>query len=131
MLEGLRQGRKRQAGKEGVQAPKISERGSRAFCLPVPLGGAPSVLTFILPLISRAPTVREIRAGEQRAPFSTQRSNLYLVAGHLGTVSLLQLQDLPLQGLIGPAPLKVLGPGISGRGIPKGPRGTRMGTGLS
>ena len=26
---------------------------------------------------------------------------------------------------------KVLGPGISGRGIPKGPRGTRMGTGLS
>ena len=25
----------------------------------------------------------------------------------------------------------VLGPGISGRGIPKGPRGTRMGTGLS
>ena len=26
---------------------------------------------------------------------------------------------------------KVLGPGISGRGIPKGPQGTRMGTGLS
>ena len=26
---------------------------------------------------------------------------------------------------------KVLGPGISGRGIPKGPRGTRMRTGLS
>ena len=26
---------------------------------------------------------------------------------------------------------KVLDPGISGRGIPKGPRGTRMGTGLS
>ena len=30
-----------------------------------------------------------------------------------------------------PPPHKVLGPGIEGRGIPKDPRGTRMGTGLS
>ena len=30
-----------------------------------------------------------------------------------------------------PTPHKVLGPGINGRGIPKGPRATRMGTGLS
>ena len=30
-----------------------------------------------------------------------------------------------------PNPLKVLGPGIEGRGIPRGPRATRMGTGLS
>ena len=28
-------------------------------------------------------------------------------------------------------PHKVLGPGIDGRGIPSGPRATRMGTGLS
>ena len=28
-------------------------------------------------------------------------------------------------------PHKVLGPGIDGRGIPRGPRATRMGTGLS
>ncbi|KAI4565475.1 hypothetical protein MJT46_008850 [Ovis ammon polii x Ovis aries] len=30
-----------------------------------------------------------------------------------------------------PTPHKVLGPGIYGRAIPRGPRGTRMGTGLS
>ena len=30
-----------------------------------------------------------------------------------------------------PTPHKVLGPGIEGRGIPRGPRGTGMGTGLS
>ena len=30
-----------------------------------------------------------------------------------------------------PTPNKVLGPGIEGRGIPRGPRATRMGTGLS
>ena len=30
-----------------------------------------------------------------------------------------------------PTPHKVLGPGIDGRGIPSGPRATRMGTGLS
>ena len=30
-----------------------------------------------------------------------------------------------------PTPHKVLGPGIDGRGIPRGPRGTLMGTGLS
>ena len=30
-----------------------------------------------------------------------------------------------------PTPHKVLGPGIYGRGIPRGPRATRMGTGLS
>ena len=30
-----------------------------------------------------------------------------------------------------PTPHKVLGPGIDGRGIPRGPRETRMGTGLS
>ena len=30
-----------------------------------------------------------------------------------------------------PTPHKVLGPGIEGRGIPRGPRATRMGTGLS
>ena len=30
-----------------------------------------------------------------------------------------------------PAPHKFLGPGIEGRGIPRGPRATRMGTGLS
>ena len=30
-----------------------------------------------------------------------------------------------------PNPHKVLGPGIEGRGIPRGPRATRMGTGLS
>ena len=30
-----------------------------------------------------------------------------------------------------PTPHKVLGPGIDGRGIPRGPRATRMGTGLS
>ena len=30
-----------------------------------------------------------------------------------------------------PTPQKVLGPGIDGRGIPRGPRATRMGTGLS
>ena len=30
-----------------------------------------------------------------------------------------------------PTPHKVLGPGIVGRGIPRGPRATRMGTGLS
>ena len=30
-----------------------------------------------------------------------------------------------------PTPHKVLGPGIDGRGIPRGPQGTRMGTGLS
>ena len=30
-----------------------------------------------------------------------------------------------------PTPHKVLGPGIDGRGIPRGPRGTRLGTGLS
>ena len=30
-----------------------------------------------------------------------------------------------------PTPHKVLGPSIDGRGIPRGPRGTRMGTGLS
>ena len=30
-----------------------------------------------------------------------------------------------------PIPHKVLGPGIDGRGIPRGPRATRMGTGLS
>ena len=30
-----------------------------------------------------------------------------------------------------PTPHKVLGPGINGRGIPRGPRATRMGTGLS
>ena len=31
----------------------------------------------------------------------------------------------------GPTPRKVLGPGIQGRGIPRSPRATRMGTGLS
>ena len=31
----------------------------------------------------------------------------------------------------GAIPHKVLGPGIDGRGIPRGPRATRMGTGLS
>ena len=31
---------------------------------------------------------------------------------------------------LAPTPHKVLGPGIDGRGIPRGPRGTRMGTGL-
>ena len=30
-----------------------------------------------------------------------------------------------------PTPHRVLGPGINGRGIPRGPRATRMGTGLS
>ena len=30
-----------------------------------------------------------------------------------------------------PTPRKVLGPGIDGRGIPRGPRATRIGTGLS
>ena len=30
-----------------------------------------------------------------------------------------------------PTPHKILGPGINGRGIPRGPRATRMGTGLS
>ena len=30
-----------------------------------------------------------------------------------------------------PTPHKVLGPGVEGRGIPRGPRATRMGTGLS
>ena len=30
-----------------------------------------------------------------------------------------------------PTPQKMLGPGIDGRGIPRGPRATRMGTGLS
>ena len=30
-----------------------------------------------------------------------------------------------------PTPHKILGPGIDGRGIPRGPRATRMGTGLS
>ena len=30
-----------------------------------------------------------------------------------------------------PTPHKVLGPGIDGRGIPRGPRATRMGTGIS
>ena len=30
-----------------------------------------------------------------------------------------------------PTPHKVVGPGIDGRGIPRGPRATRMGTGLS
>ena len=30
-----------------------------------------------------------------------------------------------------PNPHKVLGPGIDGRGIPRGPQATRMGTGLS
>ena len=30
-----------------------------------------------------------------------------------------------------PTPDKLLGPGIDGRGIPRGPRATRMGTGLS
>ena len=30
-----------------------------------------------------------------------------------------------------PTPHKVLGPGIDGKGIPRGPRATRMGTGLS
>ena len=30
-----------------------------------------------------------------------------------------------------PTPHKILGPGIEGRGIPRGPRATRMGTGLS
>ena len=30
-----------------------------------------------------------------------------------------------------PTPKKILGPGIDGRGIPRGPRATRMGTGLS
>ena len=30
-----------------------------------------------------------------------------------------------------PNPQKILGPGIDGRGIPRGPRATRMGTGLS
>ena len=30
-----------------------------------------------------------------------------------------------------PTPHKVLGPGIDGRGIPRGPQATRMGTGLS
>ena len=33
--------------------------------------------------------------------------------------------------VLAPIPHKVLGPGIDGRGIPRGPRGTRMGTGLS
>ena len=33
--------------------------------------------------------------------------------------------------VLAPTPHKVLGPGIDGRGIPRGPRGTRMGTGLS
>ena len=31
----------------------------------------------------------------------------------------------------GPTPHKVFGPGMQGRGIPRGPRSTRMGTGLS
>ena len=30
-----------------------------------------------------------------------------------------------------PTPHKIVGPGIDGRGIPRGPRATRMGTGLS
>ena len=30
-----------------------------------------------------------------------------------------------------PTPHKILGPGIDGRGIPRGPRATRMGTGLA
>ena len=33
--------------------------------------------------------------------------------------------------VMSPSPHKVLGPGSDGRGIPKGPRATRMGTGLS
>ena len=33
--------------------------------------------------------------------------------------------------VVAPTPRKVLGPGIDGRGIPRGPRATRMGTGLS
>ena len=33
--------------------------------------------------------------------------------------------------VLAPSPHKVLGPGIDGRGIPRGPRATRMGTGLS
>ena len=33
--------------------------------------------------------------------------------------------------VLAPTPHKVLGPGIDGRGIPRGPRATRMGTGLS
>ena len=33
--------------------------------------------------------------------------------------------------VLAPTPHKILGPGIDGRGIPRGPRATRMGTGLS
>ncbi|KAL0616441.1 hypothetical protein AAY473_013288 [Plecturocebus cupreus] len=42
-------------------------------------------------------------AGEGRAPLPTPSPSPYLVASHLGIVPLLQLQDLSLQGLVGPA----------------------------
>ena len=56
-----------------------------------------------------------------------------------GLTSLGRLQSIPgsmsalerMPQVPAPTPHKVLGPGIDGRGIPRGPRATRMGTGLS
>lgn len=76
--------------------------------------------------------MREIRR-EHRALFSTQRSNLYLVGGHLGTVSFLQLQDLPLRDSLAPrrprsrwcVPAAGAGTRESPRGWPRWPRAAR------
>ena len=76
-----------------------------------------------------------------RAPWTARRSNESILEEVNPEYSLERLK-LKLQYLghlmwrtdsleDSDAPHKVLGPGIDGRGIPRGPQATRMGTGLS
>ena len=62
----------------------------------------------------------------KKYPYGRGLSILLFGAPGTGKSMCAQVPQVP-----SPTPHKVLGPGIDGRGIPRGPRGTRMGTGLS
>ena len=84
-----------------------------------PLIHAKGSVTLLLQL-GRKAHVHAPTRDEDRLPWGDSRSNP-------GSMSALERNaQVPA-----PTPQKILGPGIDGRGIPRGPRATRMGTGLS
>ena len=84
-----------------------------------PLIHAADCVTLLLPLWRKANVHARIR-DEDLLPWRDSRSTPRSMSALERNP---QVPDL--------TPHKVLGPGIDGRGIPRGPRGTRMGTGLS
>ncbi|KAI4561498.1 hypothetical protein MJG53_016552 [Ovis ammon polii x Ovis aries] len=102
-------------GKASWESPVGKTRGKTIDAL---IHGADCV-TLLLPLWRKAQVHARIR-DEDRLPWGDARST---------PRSMSALERNPQVPAL--SSHKVLGPGISGRGIPKGPRGTRMGTGLS